>query len=154
MAAGAHLGPQLAGAQAPGNFVLVKYDIPGDPTWHSRLLLAHVTDGEWIILTPQGCRRSVTRQPGHLWMESLRPKCWSALWNRSQSCARLHSSPWSSRHSKPDQRRIGTCISRKVAARNPSSCGSKPSCSPGCCRGRGSCWCLVEGAEMQKMRGP
>lgn len=54
MAAGAHLGPQLAGAQAPGNFVLVKYDIPGDPTWHSRLLLAHVTDGEWIILTPQG----------------------------------------------------------------------------------------------------
>ena len=54
MAAGHPLIPPPVGDQSSANFVLVKYDIAGDPTWHSRLLLARVTNGEWIILTPQG----------------------------------------------------------------------------------------------------
>lgn len=40
--------------QLKGKFVVVHYDIPGETTWHSRLVLAHVTAGEWVILTPQG----------------------------------------------------------------------------------------------------
>ena len=40
--------------QVRGRFALVHYGIRGDPTWHARLLLGHVTGGEWVILTPDG----------------------------------------------------------------------------------------------------
>ena len=49
----APLGTASSRRPITGNFVL-KYDIAGDPTSHSRLLIGHVTKGEWIILTPQG----------------------------------------------------------------------------------------------------
>ena len=54
MAAAQPLGLQQAGDQLKGKFILVHYDIPGDSTWHCRLLLSHVTGGEWVILTPDG----------------------------------------------------------------------------------------------------
>ena len=40
--------------QLKGKFILVRYDIPGESTWHARLVLSHVTAGEWVILTPDG----------------------------------------------------------------------------------------------------
>ena len=46
--------PPQATDQIRGKFLLVRYDIPGELTWHSRLVLGHVTSGEYVILTPQG----------------------------------------------------------------------------------------------------
>ena len=43
-----HLGPVMA--YPPGRVVLVRYD--GDPTWHERLVLAHVDQSEFVICTP------------------------------------------------------------------------------------------------------
>ena len=38
-----------------GREYLVRYDVPGDPEWHARLLLARVdADGYWIVLMPNG----------------------------------------------------------------------------------------------------
>jgi hypothetical protein len=39
------------GGLAPGEFVLVKYDLPF-PEWHARLLLALVDGSVWVVLTP------------------------------------------------------------------------------------------------------
>ena len=35
-----------------GTRVFVHYDIPGDPTWHERLLCSQVTGMEWVVVTP------------------------------------------------------------------------------------------------------
>ena len=54
MSGGQPLAPQQATDQIKGKFLLVRYDIPGELTWHCRLVLGHVTAGEFVILTPQG----------------------------------------------------------------------------------------------------
>ena len=35
-----------------GSRVFVHYDIPGDPTWHERLLCGCVEHAEWVVVTP------------------------------------------------------------------------------------------------------
>ena len=35
-----------------GSRVFVHYDIPGDPTWHERLLCGLVEHAEWVVVTP------------------------------------------------------------------------------------------------------
>ena len=35
-----------------GSRVFVHYDIPGDPTWHERLLCGCVDGTEWVVATP------------------------------------------------------------------------------------------------------
>ena len=35
-----------------GSRVFVHYDIPGDPTWHERLLCGCVDGSEWVVVTP------------------------------------------------------------------------------------------------------
>lgn len=52
--AGRGLVQQPVGNPLPGSTALVHYDIPGDQTWHTRILLAHVVAGEWVIVTPDG----------------------------------------------------------------------------------------------------
>lgn len=54
MAGAPPLVPPAIGDQGPGKYILVQYDIPGETTWHCRLLLAHLHAGEWVILTPDG----------------------------------------------------------------------------------------------------
>ena len=52
--AGRGLVQPPVGSPLPGSVALVHYDIPGDHTWHTRILLAHVVAGEWVIVTPDG----------------------------------------------------------------------------------------------------
>ena len=72
MAAGPHLAPQAIGGPGPGSYLLVKYDLP-DTTWHSRLLLAHLNAGEWIVLTPDGDIYSEEYSPSNGDIASWRP---------------------------------------------------------------------------------
>ena len=73
MAAALPLVPQPIGdLQQPGNYLVVKYDIAGDPTWHARLLLAHLHEGEWIILTPDGDIYSEDYSPDNVDISSWR----------------------------------------------------------------------------------
>lgn len=51
MAAGP-LAPPHSGGLTAGDRLLVFYD--GDVVWHTRLLLAHVHQSTWVILTPDG----------------------------------------------------------------------------------------------------
>ena len=48
------LGPPQHIDEISGKFILAHYDIPGDLTWHARLVLSHTAGGEWVILTPGG----------------------------------------------------------------------------------------------------
>ena len=53
MAVVGHLGQPPAGGLSPGSYALVHYNVAED-LWHSRLLLAHVDQSLWVILTPDG----------------------------------------------------------------------------------------------------
>ena len=46
------LGRPAPGNLSQGDFILVHYDLP-DTEWHTRLLLSHVHESVWVILTPQ-----------------------------------------------------------------------------------------------------
>ena len=54
MAVAPHLAHPPHTDQLRGRIILVHYDIPGDLTWHARVVLSHVIGGEWVILTPDG----------------------------------------------------------------------------------------------------
>ena len=47
------LVPHQAGALSQGDFVIIKYNV-AEQLWHVRLLLSHVHQGLWVILTPDG----------------------------------------------------------------------------------------------------
>ena len=46
------LGRPAPGNLSPGDYILVHYDFPVTE-WHTRLLLSHVHESVWVILTPQ-----------------------------------------------------------------------------------------------------
>ena len=47
------LVPHQVGALSPGDFAIIRYNVP-EELWHVRLLLSHVHQGLWVILTPDG----------------------------------------------------------------------------------------------------
>ena len=47
------LAPPARGPLSPGDFILVHYDVT-ETLWHARLLLSHVHQSLWVIVTPDG----------------------------------------------------------------------------------------------------